>query len=117
MKAGEKARRQVRQAASDTNIVFCLYDYDIQIVLFRIDISKEFKPLPSDSSINNILFSSTWEIDYGTSADGQEVLTYLRKIPPSVFARQSVNVGTFAYNTPQSILARVAVHGFYSPLR
>jgi hypothetical protein len=97
--------------------MFCLYDYDINIVLFRIDISKEFKPLPSDSSINRILFSSTWQIDYGTIADWQEVVDYLHQVPQDVFAGQSVHVGTSGYDTSQSLLARVAVHGYYLPPR
>jgi len=97
--------------ASDTNVLLCLYDFDISLRLFRIDTSKEFKPLSPDNSIKRILFSSTWEIDYGTSADWEEVLNYVKNVSPSVFAHQSVPVGTFKMDTPQYILAWVGTHG------
>jgi hypothetical protein len=64
---------------ADTNVLLCLYDFDTCVLLLRIDTAKPFKPLPSTSRINNILFTSTWEIENGSAADWQEVVGYLQE--------------------------------------
>ena len=98
-------------SSHDTNVLLCLYDFDINLLLFRIDTSRKFKLLSPNGSLNRILFFSTWEIGHGTSADWQEVLNYLHHVSPSGFARQSVRVGPFPRHTPESILARVGALG------
>src|ERR1035441_6897561 len=63
----------------DTSELLCLYDFDVDLRLFKIDTSKTFNPLPPNSGLNHILFSCTWEIDEGTSGDWQELLNFLQK--------------------------------------
>lgn len=73
--------------AADTNVLLCLYDFDTCVLLLRIDTAKPFKPLTSNSLINDILFTSTWEIESGRGDDWQEVVDYLQKSSPSDFHR------------------------------
>jgi hypothetical protein len=97
--------------ASDTNVLLCLYDYDVDFRLFRIDTDKMFKPLSPDSDLKHILFSCTWEINDGTEADWQEVLNYLHKVPPNDFERRTVSVGLRIYESPNSMLKGLEYQG------
>ncbi len=74
-------------SSTNANVLYCLYDYDVDVRLFGIDTSKRFKPLPSSNDINSILFTSTWEIQYGADSDWQEVLNYLQKASSKDFKR------------------------------
>ena len=79
--------------ATDTNLLLCLYDYDTCFRLLSIHTDKMFKPLPPASDIKSILFSSTWEIEDGTT-NWDEVLKHLRNLSTDDFARQTVPVGS-----------------------
>jgi hypothetical protein len=96
--------------ANDTNVLLCLYDYDVDFRLFRIDMNKMFKPLSPDSDLNHILFTCTWEIDDGTTSDWQEVLNYLHNVSLNDFERQSVSVGS-RHQSPDSILKLLGYQG------
>jgi hypothetical protein len=97
-------------SSRDTNVLLCLYDYDTGFRLFRIDMSKLFKPISSDTDLKHILFTSTWDIEEGSPDEWQQMLVYLSKVPPSIFAQQSVHVG-FRSQNPNSILSLLAYQG------
>jgi hypothetical protein len=98
-------------SASNTNVLLCLYDYDVGFRLFRIDTSKKFKPLSPGSDLNHVLFTCTWEIDDGTPDDWKEALSYLQKVPSSSFERQSVSIGIRGSRSPDSVLRSLAYQG------
>jgi hypothetical protein len=98
-------------SATDSNVLFCLYDYDTGFRLFRVDTGKVFKTPAQGSDLNRILFTCTWEIEDGSPADWQEVLKYLHKVSPKTFAHQTVPVGMRFYKTPQSILRLLDYQG------
>ena len=77
-------------SSTNTNVLLCLYDYDVDMRLFRIDTTTAFRPLPPSSSINRILFTSTWDIKYGLNADWDEVEDYLRNASNSDFRKHHI---------------------------
>ena len=97
--------------SSNTNVLLCLYDYDVDFRLFRIDTDKMFKPLSPDSDLNSILFSCTWKIGDGTEADWQELLNYLHKVSSSDFARQSDSVAFRVFKSPNTLLKGLGYQG------
>ena len=98
-------------SASDTNVLLCLYDYDVDFRLFKISIGEAFKPLSLKSDLNQILFSCTWKIEDGTDADWMETLSYLHKVSFADFKQQSVSVGFRHFESPNSILKSLAYQG------
>jgi len=98
-------------SGNDSNILLCLYDYDVHYCLFKIDTSKLFKPVPTNSDLKNVLFTSTWQIQDGEAGDWKEVLNYLYKAPRSLFVQQSVRVGVRFNQNPESIIKRLAFQG------
>jgi hypothetical protein len=96
--------------ATNTNVLLCLYDYDTCFRLFRIHTDRMFKPLPPNSDIKRILFTSTWEIEDGTT-NWDEVLSYLRNVSADDFARQTVSVGFRHYSSASNLLTSLAYPG------
>lgn len=81
--------------SSSSNVVLCLYEFDVDLRLLRIDTARKFKPFPSGSVLTQIVCSSTWSVEAGTTNDWQEALAYLRKLPSGAFKRQSVPALSF----------------------
>ena len=77
-------------SSTNSNVLLCLYDFDVDVRLFRIDTLKQFTPLPPSSDINRILFSCTWDIRYGTGDDWQEVSNYLRAASVADFRKHLI---------------------------
>lgn len=98
-------------SGNDSNVLLCLYDFDVHYCLFRIDTSKLFKPVPTNSDLRHILFTSTWQIQDGETGDWKEVLNYLQKVPRRLFVRQSIRVGVRFNQNPESIIKRLAYQG------
>jgi len=97
--------------AKNTNILLCLYDFDIDYRLLRIDTSKSFTPLLTSNDLSRILFKCDWLIGDGTTSDWQEVLTYLHEVPHRVIVHKSVPIPLRFNVTPESILKRLANQG------
>lgn len=85
------------------NVLFCLYDDDVQLYLLRIDTSKSFNTLQPNSVLCRILFTSTWDIREADGDDWQEALAYLRNVNDAEFATRSMSVGVRHY-TPKGVL-------------
>lgn len=58
-----------------SNVFYCLYDYDTCFCLFRIDPSSPFQPVPTNSLLKNILFTSDCNIREASSVEWQEVMS------------------------------------------
>lgn len=101
-------------SGQETNVLLCLYDYDIELRLFRINTSKPFQPLPSNSNLNKILFASTVKIEDGNAADWREVLDYLHNSSKTDFVRQSIPIWARFHQTRESILIRLKSQGIES---
>jgi hypothetical protein len=98
--------------AAETNVLICVYDFDTCIKLLKIHTDRPFKPLPSDSYLNSILFSCTSEIEDGAS-HWDEVTDYLLKVSQKDFYQQTVSVGLRGYASGSNLLAvaRPAIMG------
>lgn len=90
--------------SKDTNVLFCLYDYDVTLELFRIDKSRPFIPPPNHSDISRILFTSSCEIKEATYDDWHEVLRCLRDTEVRKLPFRSASVTARSYNNPEAIL-------------
>jgi hypothetical protein len=76
--------------ARDPNVLLCLYDFDVDFRLIRINTAKKFKPFLPGSILNSIVCVSPWEVRAGTTNDWEVTMDYLKKIRPSEFKRVSV---------------------------
>jgi hypothetical protein len=78
--------------AADGKKLMCLYEFDVDLRLFKIDPTKPFKPIPATSwgCLDRILYSSTWEVEEAEIGDWQEALEYLKNLQPSAFMHEVV---------------------------
>ncbi len=72
------------------NTLLCLYDFDGDLRLLRVDATSSFKPLPNDSPLRFIVLASPWLIDDANSGDWQAAYKYLTELSPNAFKRRSV---------------------------
>lgn len=72
--------------------LLCLYEFDVDLRLFRIDPAKPFKPIPATSwgCLDRVLISSPWEVEEADIADWQAALEYLKNLPSDTFMREAV---------------------------
>lgn len=89
-------------------IVFCLYDFDVYYQLLRIDTSKPFGGVDTNSPLSRILFTSSWQIQEADFDDWQEALAYLRTAPKAQFNQSSVSVGLSTFRSQKNILDLLA---------
>ena len=91
--------------STNANVLWCVYDYDVDLRLFKIDTGKLFTAPSAQDPINYILFSCTWDIQFGRAADWGEVLTYLRSVSIADYKKSRLPSSfRFANDTPQGIL-------------
>ena len=79
-------------SSTNSSALLCLYDYDVDLRLFKIDATKPYNPIKTNGELNRILFTSSCEIQEGMASDWQEVLSYLRTAQPHMYANQSASV-------------------------
>jgi len=117
MKSGRKGNVSLWQDVFDgpiyvlpgtnTNAFFCLYDFDTCYCLFRIDSGLPFQPVPTNSRLYRILFTSDCYIREATYFEWHEVMDELQKTSSSDFSRQRMRLDLRVRETPQSILNRL----------
>lgn len=91
--------------STNGNVLWCVYDYDVDLRLFKIDTSKPFTPPPVQDPINYILFSCTWDIQLCGGTDWGEVLAYLRSVSVADYKRGRLPSSfRFVNDTPQGVL-------------
>jgi hypothetical protein len=76
--------------SSNASVLLCLYENDVDLRLVRIDSGKAFKPFAPKSTLNNIVLTSSCDVELGTIKDWEEALNYLKKLTPGEFKHQSV---------------------------
>jgi hypothetical protein len=91
----------------EEGVLLCLYDYDVDFRLLRIDTKKRTMSLPPGTELRSYLFNSSWEITVGRPDDWAEIVNYLKSVNPKHFKRQSLPVGVRLRDTPTSILKRL----------
>ena len=97
---------------AETNVLLCLYDFDVGFLLVRIDTSKDFEPLAADDRLSRILFTSAWQIQEGQSEDWKNILDYLHQASPKDF-RQHLLPSSFRCrgSNPEGILHSLGYQG------
>lgn len=97
--------------SGNTNLLYCLYDNDVGLHLIILHLNTPFtvvKTNATDSFVPDVLFTSSWDIEsWGTVSNWDDVLSYLRTVPPQEFARRALDVGFRSYQDPQTVLAEL----------
>lgn len=70
----------------NSEVFFCLYNFDVDLRVLRINTAKAFKPFPprtpaTTSCLSGVVISSPWYIEEAKIDDWETVLEYLRKNP------------------------------------
>jgi hypothetical protein len=100
-------------ASTNANIILCLYDFDVDVRLFRIDTSQPFRALSQGSSINRILFFSNWDIRYGKASDWDELEQFLNSASDSRVARQLIHSGRFVISSRAKVFGALKQKNMY----
>lgn len=74
----------------NSSVILCLYDYDGDLRLLKIDRSKTFKNLADDTPLSFIVLSSPWQIDDGNNDDWQRALRYLEEVDPDSYKNHTI---------------------------
>ena len=92
-------------ASTNTNVFFCIYDYDVDLLIIRIDLSQEFVPLRPKSPLQYVLLGSTCKIERVRSYESNDlyfVADALEKMPSRQFKDQSVGLNLLVYRLRNS---------------
>lgn len=76
--------------ATDGKTLLCLYNFDVDLRLLKIDPTQNPKPFPPKSRLDTIVCSSPWHVESGTTNDWQEMSDYLKSLPSDAFKRRAV---------------------------
>ena len=76
--------------AANGKALLCLYNFDVDLRLLRIDSTQNPEPFPSKSRLDTIVCSSPWHVESGTTNDWQEMSDYLKSLLSEAFKRQAV---------------------------
>jgi hypothetical protein len=79
--------------ASNNNVLYCVYDNDVNCLLLKIDFSKRFQPPAPGSLLSPIVLESTCAVDNMQPTDTNEwdmVADAIKAIPTAEFRQQSI---------------------------
>jgi hypothetical protein len=76
--------------ATNGEALLCLYNFDVDLRLLKIDPTQNPKPFQPNSRLDAIVCSSPWHVESGTTNDWQEMSDYLRGLSSDAFKRQTV---------------------------
>ena len=91
----------------DTNVLFCLYENEGRLRLITFDCSKAFVPFAPSNTLTFIVLSSPWKARSAEVSEWQEAYSYLKKMKPSEFRRQSTPTLSFGIFRTHGSLARL----------
>jgi len=77
-------------AAADTNVLLCLYEFDVGLRLLRINPAKKFNAFSAGSELGFMVSTSPWEVEMGKTNDWYTVLEYIKGLRDGEFKRQVV---------------------------
>jgi len=92
-------------ASTNTNVFICIYDFDVDLLLIRIDLSRKFEPLPPKSPLQGSLLGATCKIERVRSYESNDlyfVADALEKMPSKQFKDQSVGLNLLVYRLRNS---------------
>ena len=77
----------------DRNVILCLYEFDTDLRLLRIDRAQKLMPFPTTGSscLSAVVCASPWDIQEARLSDWQETLSYLKKASPRSLNQQTLN--------------------------
>jgi hypothetical protein len=70
--------------------LLCLYNYDVDLKLLRIDPNSPPRHFPAKSVLPVIVLAATWLVTEGTDDDWREFIAWYKGLPPASRKRQSV---------------------------
>jgi len=83
--------------SSNSDVFYCLYDFDVGLRLLKIETNAKFHPFSAKSPLNHIVLASPWQISDGTDSDWLVAEKYLTSLSQSQFKQQSLSgQGLFA---------------------
>jgi hypothetical protein len=97
----------------DTNILYCLYDFDVELILVRIDTSKPNNLSPLPDRLNRITFDSTWSLTEADFSEWQYVISELQHMSSRDYRRQLLP-SSFRFRRtvdPNSIIQTLSYQG------
>jgi hypothetical protein len=80
---------------TNDNVIFCLYDFDVHLVLLKINTTKPYLLPDSKSQTRFIVMKSSWAVDEGDLDDWRQTFGLIKKIPIAKFKQQSVPARDF----------------------
>lgn len=99
--------------AVETNVFFCLYDFDTQYLLVRIDLARPFEAIDAQDILNRVLFSATCRVSNASSGDWNQAVAYLKAVTARDFRQQifSTNLRSRNLRAPQVVLRALEHQG------
>jgi len=82
----------------ETNVIYCLYNNDVDVRVLKIDLSKPFNRKELYNCNTYIVEASPWGIEEPTAKDWQTALNFLRTVKPDQFERQHIPAGTWSHS-------------------
>jgi len=94
-------------AATNDNALLCLYEFDTDLRLLRINLARKFKPFPTANSscLSSIVCSSPWEVEEAKIGDWQQSLARLKDTSAGSPSRQMTGPWpvAFGYNSKATL--------------
>jgi hypothetical protein len=77
---------------TNDNVLLCLYNFDVDIRLLKIDTGKAVQSLSLTNELGAIVCASPWNVEPGTDSDWETVIACLEQTQAKVFTTQPVSV-------------------------
>ena len=98
-------------SANDPKVFLCLYEFDVDLRLVKIDTKGPLRPFPQGSPLQTIVGASPWKVEEGNVDDWKSILTMLEETSLDNFRRQSVptlDLGMVRlYARPEALVQRI----------
>lgn len=99
--------------AKEAGIFVCIYDYDVDFQLLRINMNQPFDPKPGEGFVKSNVLSSTCKVErIGTNEDldWSTVKDALMQMPRSAYRQQAIGCD-FLQTDQQTLLDAIRNHG------
>lgn len=92
--------------SADTDVLFCIYDNDVDWQLIRIDPRLKSQPIANNSLLGSIVISSTCKVERVLKTDTNDwntAVQALQEMSPSIFKKQAFHLMWQAPNQKELI--------------
>ena len=97
--------------ANDPKVFLCLYEFDVDLRLLKIDVKGPLRTFPQGSPLQTIVSASPWKVEEGNVDDWRSILTMLEETSLDDFRRQSLptlDLGMVRiYARPEALVQRI----------